>query len=292
MLEKGIVYVARLIERLELRPNLSGAANPKSSTGRLDIFTRLIVDGAEAFDDVPLDYKGRSALEISPRSFSVRVQAGSKLNQVRFRSRHPQQRERHTFTLTTPKFASGTLSSPLVDGELDLREGVMLQDRSWRPRREIVGYRAIKEQRRHRCRVARAATPSDGFLGADPRPRGPAADPRSRRVLHSRLAREDADPGRSRRRNGADRPGDRRVSRPLRRLLRSRLRPGRGRAARPRARCWKCAAATCRSCSKTASRSAASSTKNSPARRTSFMASDASSNYQHQGLKLSKHFRV
>jgi dCTP deaminase len=99
VLEKGIVYIARLMERLELRPNLSGAANPKSSTGRIDIFTRLIVDGGEAFDEVPLDYQGELWLEISPRSFSVRVKAGVKLSQVRFRSRHPQQRDRHTFTL-------------------------------------------------------------------------------------------------------------------------------------------------------------------------------------------------
>ena len=54
VLEKGIVYVAPLLESLDLPPSLSGAANPKSSTGRLDIFTRLIVDGSEAFDDVPL----------------------------------------------------------------------------------------------------------------------------------------------------------------------------------------------------------------------------------------------
>ena len=99
VLEKGIVYVARLMERLELRPNLSGAANPKSSTGRIDIFTRLIVDRGEAFDEVPLDYKGELWLEISPRSFSVRVKAGTKLNQVRFRSRNSQQRDKHTFTL-------------------------------------------------------------------------------------------------------------------------------------------------------------------------------------------------
>src|SRR5579863_8786247 len=77
VLEKGIVYIAQLMERLELRPNLSGAANPKSSTGRLDIFTRLIVDGAEAFDDVPLGYRGPLYVEISPRSFSVRVREGS-----------------------------------------------------------------------------------------------------------------------------------------------------------------------------------------------------------------------
>ena len=56
VLEKGIVYVAPLMERLALPPEISGAANPKSSTGRLDIFTRLIVDQSEAFDDVPQGY--------------------------------------------------------------------------------------------------------------------------------------------------------------------------------------------------------------------------------------------
>ena len=118
VLEKGIVYVARLMERLELRPNLSGAANPKSSTGRIDIFTRLIVDGGEAFDDVPLDYKGELWLEISPRSFSVRVKAGTKLNQVRFRSRHPQQRDRHTFSLEDAELRKRHLAAPLVDSPL------------------------------------------------------------------------------------------------------------------------------------------------------------------------------
>ena len=96
---RGIVYVAPLIERLALRPSLSGAANPKSSTGRLDIFTRLIVDGSEAFDDVPLGYRGELWLEISPRSFSVRVREGSRLNQIRFRSRNSQHKDVHDFTL-------------------------------------------------------------------------------------------------------------------------------------------------------------------------------------------------
>ena len=144
VLEKGIVYVARLMERLELRPNLSGAANPKSSTGRLDIFTRLIVDGGEAFDDVPLEYKGELWLEISPRSFSVRVKAGSKLSQVRFRSRHPQQRDRHSFTLDDADIRKRHLLSPLVDGELDLREGVVLRIDLGGLGESIVGYRAIK----------------------------------------------------------------------------------------------------------------------------------------------------
>jgi len=141
VLEKGIVYVARLMERLELRPNLSGAANPKSSTGRLDIFTRLIVDDAEAFDDVPLDYNGELWLEISPRSFSVRVKAGSRLSQVRFRSRNSQQRDRHTFTLDDSEIRKRHLSCSLVDGPLDLREGVVLRVDLGGLGETVVGYR-------------------------------------------------------------------------------------------------------------------------------------------------------
>jgi dCTP deaminase len=144
VLEKGIVYIARLMERLELRPNLSGAANPKSSTGRIDIFTRLIVDGGEAFDEVPLDYQGELWLEISPRSFSVRVKAGVKLSQVRFRSRHPQQRDRHTFTLDDAEIRKRHLASPLVDGSLDLREGVVLRVDLGGLGESVVGYQAIK----------------------------------------------------------------------------------------------------------------------------------------------------
>ncbi|HLX98877.1 MAG TPA: 2'-deoxycytidine 5'-triphosphate deaminase, partial [Roseiarcus sp.] len=144
VLEKGIVYVARLMERLELRPNLSGAANPKSSTGRIDIFTRLIVDGGEAFDDVPLEYKGELWLEISPRSFSVRVKAGTKLNQVRFRSRHPQQRDRRTFSLDDADLRKRNLASPFIDGPLDLREGLVVRVDLGGLGEPIVGYRAIR----------------------------------------------------------------------------------------------------------------------------------------------------
>ena len=144
VLEKGIVYIARLMERLELRPNLSGAANPKSSTGRIDIFTRLIVDGGEAFDEAPLDYQGELWLEISPRSFSVRVKAGVKLSQVRFRSRHPQQRDKHTFTLDDAEIRKRHLACPLVDGPLDLREGVVLRVDLGGLGESVVGYQAIK----------------------------------------------------------------------------------------------------------------------------------------------------
>ena len=118
--------------------------NPKSSTGRIDIFTRLIVDRGEAFDDVPLDYEGELWLEISPRSFSVRVKVGSKLSQVRFRSRHPQQRDRHTFTLEDAEIRKRHLACPLVDSPLDLREGLVLRVDLGGLGESVVGYQAIK----------------------------------------------------------------------------------------------------------------------------------------------------
>ena len=85
VLEKGIVYIAPLAERLALPETLAGAANPKSSTGRLDIFVRLIVDNGAAFDEAPAGYNGPLWVEISPRSFSVRVREGTRLNQLRLR---------------------------------------------------------------------------------------------------------------------------------------------------------------------------------------------------------------
>jgi len=144
VLEKGIVYVAPLLESLKLRPSISGAANPKSSTGRLDIFTRLIVDGSEAFDDVPLDYHGELWLEISPRSFSVRVREGSRLCQVRFRSRNARQHSLFDFALADKEIRKRHEASPLVDGELKLREGLILHVGLAGAPGAIVGFRAIK----------------------------------------------------------------------------------------------------------------------------------------------------
>ncbi len=144
VLEKGIVYVAPLLERLKLRPSISGAANPKSSTGRLDIFTRLIVDGSEAFDEAPLAYHGELWLEISPRSFSVRVREGSRLCQVRFRSRNPRQNSVFDFALADKDIRKRHDASPLVDGELKLREGLIVHVGLAGAPGGIVGYRAIK----------------------------------------------------------------------------------------------------------------------------------------------------
>ena len=85
VLECGCVYIIKLLEGLNLPKNISGMANPKSSTGRLDVFTRLIVDRTQEFESVPKGYKGPLYLEISPRTFSVLVRTGTRLNQLRFR---------------------------------------------------------------------------------------------------------------------------------------------------------------------------------------------------------------
>jgi dCTP deaminase len=85
VLERGCVYVAPLQESLALPPDLHGAANPKSSTGRLDVFTRMIVDGGAAFDFAPAGYQGPLYAEISPCTFSVLAREGARLSQLRLR---------------------------------------------------------------------------------------------------------------------------------------------------------------------------------------------------------------
>lgn len=85
VLETGCVYLAPLVERISLPPDIEGRANPKSSTGRVDVFTRVIVDGAEAFDETPAGYDGPLYVEIAPRTFSVLVRSGARLCQLRLR---------------------------------------------------------------------------------------------------------------------------------------------------------------------------------------------------------------
>ena len=85
VLETGCVYIVPLIESLALPPGLAAAANPKSSTGRLDVFTRVIADRARGFDQVEHGYHGPLYAEISPRTFPILVREGSRLSQIRFR---------------------------------------------------------------------------------------------------------------------------------------------------------------------------------------------------------------
>ncbi len=89
VLETGCVYIVELEERLALGSAIAGWANPKSSIGRLDVFTRLITDHSSEFDRVRPGYKGRLYAEISPLTFSILARQGSRLNQLRFRRGSP-----------------------------------------------------------------------------------------------------------------------------------------------------------------------------------------------------------
>src|ERR1700690_3535319 len=82
--EKGCVYIVPLVEQLNLPKDISAKANPKSTTGRLDIFTRLITDYGVEFERVPPGYKGKLYAEIVSRTFTVAVRAGMRLSQLRF----------------------------------------------------------------------------------------------------------------------------------------------------------------------------------------------------------------
>ncbi len=83
ILEKNRAYLIPLIEGLKLPPGIRGKTNPKSSTGRLDIFTRVITDASPRFDDIADGYHGRMFLEVFSRSFTVKVKTGLSLNQIR-----------------------------------------------------------------------------------------------------------------------------------------------------------------------------------------------------------------
>lgn len=89
VLEKGAVYIIPLLEVLHLKHRTSARGNPKSSTGRLDVFTRLITDNGTEFDQVREGYKGPLYAEVSPRTFSILVRKGSRLNQLRIRRGTP-----------------------------------------------------------------------------------------------------------------------------------------------------------------------------------------------------------
>jgi dCTP deaminase len=85
VLERGCVYIAEVQERLALPAGVSARANPKSSTGRIDLFVRLLADRGGAFDDVADGYSGPLYLEIAPQTFSVLARTGARMNQLRLR---------------------------------------------------------------------------------------------------------------------------------------------------------------------------------------------------------------
>jgi dCTP deaminase len=144
VLERHCVYLVELQEFVRLQPSISGIANPKSSTGRLDVFIRLITDNAEVFDTVEGGYAGPLYAEISPRSFSIKVRKGSRLNQIRFRRRNSQQNSYDPVLLGDRELRDLHRESMLVDGEPTIRKGLVLRVglSASSLEQEVVGYRA------------------------------------------------------------------------------------------------------------------------------------------------------
>lgn len=134
VLEKGCVYVVPLLEGLALPHDVSAVANAKSSTGRLDLLTRTITDGGEEFDRIKPGYTGPLYAEICPRSFSVLVRPGMRLNQIRFRTGQA--------VLSDQELSALHAESPLVDGEAVIEDGLGFSVDLQLPGTDLVGYRA------------------------------------------------------------------------------------------------------------------------------------------------------
>ena len=134
VLEKGCVYVVPLMEALDLPGGVQAVANAKSSTGRLDLLTRTIVDGGTEFDRIPAGYKGPLYAEICPRSFSVLVRPGMRLNQIRFRAGDAM--------LDDDALRNLHNTTPLVDGVPVIENGLGFSVDLRPGPDDVVGYRA------------------------------------------------------------------------------------------------------------------------------------------------------
>jgi dCTP deaminase len=139
VLETGCVYVVPLQERLALPADIAAAANPKSSTGRRDVFTGVIADGVTSFDTIPAGYSGQLYAEICPQTFPIVVRRGSMLSQIRFRAGDPVE--------TDDALEALHKKVTLVRGgaTADVRGGIALSVDLVGDGKGLVGYRA----RRH-----------------------------------------------------------------------------------------------------------------------------------------------
>ena len=135
VLETGCVYIVPLLESLALPSAIAATTNPKSSTGRLDVFTRVIADGSGAFDQIAAGYRGPLYAEICPQTFPILVREGSTLSQIRFRTGHPIETDANLAKL----HQEYTLVSGGVD---DIANGIALSVDLAGDKNGLVGYRA------------------------------------------------------------------------------------------------------------------------------------------------------
>ena len=171
VLETGCVYIVELLESLALPETLSATANPKSSTGRLDVFTRLITDGAVEFEAVAAGYNGLLYAEISPRTFSVMVRKGSRLSQLRLRrgmqilddAGHADLQERHQLV----RFDDETIVS--INDGIGLSVNLVPQEKTglvgWRARKHAGLIDVDKPASQPAARFWEAVTEADLFKG-------------------------------------------------------------------------------------------------------------------------------
>ena len=137
VLEKGCVYVVELRETLALNTDVCAIANPKSSTGRIDVFVRLVIDYGISFEQVPAGYTGPLYVQISPKTFSIVVREGSTLNQLRLK--------RGSVVLSDETLGAIHAQTPLIAGTPHLNGGLGMSVQLAGDPDQIIGYRA----RRH-----------------------------------------------------------------------------------------------------------------------------------------------
>jgi dCTP deaminase len=143
-LQRGSVYLVPLLETLALPARVRGRCNPKSTTGRLDIFTRVITDGTPRFDEISAGYRGPLYLEVSPQSFPVRVHAGHSLNQLRLLSGDTALADADLEALyrRTPLLYDAD-DRPIPLDRVVFNDGLCMGvDLSGRDTGEVIGYRA------------------------------------------------------------------------------------------------------------------------------------------------------
>jgi dCTP deaminase len=144
VLERDRPYLVPLIEELALPDDVRAKANPKSSTGRLDVFTRVITDRHHRFDDIRPGYRGKLYLEVVPRSFAIQVKTGLSLNQLRL-ARGDVRLDDDDIRRLQAEFPLAYLDShALRESELAVADGLFLSLDLSGPADRTVGYRAKK----------------------------------------------------------------------------------------------------------------------------------------------------
>lgn len=155
VLETGGVYLLPVLEVLDLPADIAASANPKSSTGRIDVFTRLIADHGAAFDQIAAGYRGPLYVEVSPRTFPIKLRQGSRLSQLRFR--------RGDARLDDAALAALDAETPLVDCRpAHFDHGLALSiDLAGAGAGSLIGYRAKRHTAIIDVDVKAALDPAD-----------------------------------------------------------------------------------------------------------------------------------